>query len=149
MTDAHRRNDANKDKEIHVSQWPIDLIIDIQYPLGGYAVRELKRHLLQAKRFLARKAAQVAKEELLAVAKTQLDANAHAPLSASLLAIKDVLPETLDLGNDQFVQGLHELIRSIDYDRTGSISKRKIKDFAANPPQEIRASLAKKMGTMH
>lgn len=145
---THNMNIGTDDKA-NVSHWPIDIIIDYQYPLGGYPVRSLKRQLLEVKRALAAKAAVVAKDELLAIAKKQLDSASYATLSASLLAVKDVLPERLDLGNKNFVQGLHDLITTIDYDRSGTISKRKIKDFAANPPAGLRDTLAVKMGMVH
>lgn len=128
-----------------VSNWPIDQIIDFEYPVGGYPVRQLKKNLLEAKRYSASMRT-LTKSELIAVATTQLNTRMASPLSAFVLAIKDVLPEKLDLTNADFMQGLHELIRAIDDNRDGIITKSETKRFAENPPAKLKAELARKMG---
>lgn len=130
---------------VFVSNWPLDLIIDFEYPPEGVPVRQLKKGLLEAKRFSGGMK-KVKKSEIVALAKTQLNTRLATPLSASVLAIKDVLPEHMDLTNQDFIQGLHELIRAIDSNHKGVITRSDIKEFAKNPPSELKERLANIMG---
>ena len=130
---------------VFVSNWPLDLIIDFEVPPEGVPVRQLKKGLLEAKRFSGGMK-QVKRSEVVALAQTQLNTRLGTPLSAAVLAIKDVLPEQLDLTNNDFIQGLHELIRAMDSNAKGVITRADIKEFAANPPAELKQRLATKMG---
>ncbi len=142
MATARFSGDSNS---VFVSNWPLDLIIDFEVPPDGVAVRQLKKGLLEAKRFSGAMK-KVNRSEIVALAKSQLNTRLGTPLSAAVLAIKDVLPEELDLTNQDFIQGLHELIRAMDSNHKGVITREDIKGFAANPPAELKERLATKMG---